>query len=157
MASRPRPPVVGSPPGAYPEYKMLVTMRDYVEGLAEIVDDGRRRTSEGWTLTDVLDHLVVVEEAFAFRTGQFFRLNETAAVITPGLRSYAPPPAAALVRRFALVRGRVLGRLRRATAADRKRSIRCRAGGTLTLAEHLQAVSHHDLEHRRQLDGLLRR
>jgi hypothetical protein len=136
---------------------MLVAMRDYVEGLAAIVDDGRRHTPEGWTLTDVLDHLVVMEEAVVFRTGQFFRPNETAAVISPGLRSYAPAPVSALAHRFGLLRGRILSRLRRATAADRKRSIKRRIGGAMTFAEHLRGMVQHDQEYRRQLEGLLRR
>ncbi len=132
-------------------------MRRYVEAFEHHAEDGRRRTGESWTLAEVLDHLAVMEEGFAHRMRQFFRPHETAGILTRGLRSYAPPPAAASARRFSLLRARILMRLGRAGRADRGRRLSLRDGGVLTLGKHLAAIVAHDREHRRQIESLLRR
>ncbi len=129
-------------------------MRRDMQSLAQRADDRKRRPAEGWTVAEIVDHLAVIEEAFAYRTAQFFRPNETAAQIATGIRSFRPPPLNASVRRFVLLRGRLVARLERARSGDLRRTIRLRDGAVLTLADHLRAVSAHDAEHRRQLKAL---
>jgi hypothetical protein len=141
----------------HPEFEALLAMRGYLERLAALPEEPKRRTPAGWTAADVVDHLALVEEGHLFRTTQFFRASEVGAVIAEDLRSYAPPPLNASVRRFALLRARVLSRLRRAKATDRRRTLKMRGGGVRTLAAHLRAMVAHDQEHKRQLEGLLRR
>jgi uncharacterized damage-inducible protein DinB len=141
----------------HPEFEALLAMRGYLERVAALPEEPKRRTPEGWTVADIVDHLALVEEGYLFRTTQFFRANEVGAVIAKDIRSYAPPPLAASARRFALLRARLLSRLRRAKATDRKRTLKMRGGGVRTLAAHLRAMVAHDQEHKRQIDGLLRR
>lgn len=141
----------------HPEFGALLATRDYLERLAALPEEPKRRTPEGWTVADIVDHLALAEEGYLFRTTQFFRANEVGAVIAKDIRSYAPPPLNASVRRFVLLRARVLSRLRRAKATDRRRTLKLRRGGKRTLAAHLRAMVAHDSEHRRQIDGLLRK
>jgi uncharacterized damage-inducible protein DinB len=141
----------------HPEFQALLAMRAYLERLAALPEEPKRRTAQGWTAAEIVDHLALVEEGYLFRTTQFFRANEVGAVIANDIRSYAPPPLNASVRRFALLRARVLSRLRRAKANDRKRTLRMRGGGVRTLAAHLRAMVAHDDEHRAQIEALLRR
>jgi len=132
-------------------------MRHYVEAFEHRTEEGRRRPADSWTLAEVLDHLAVMEEGYAHRLRQFFRANEIAGMLTQGLRSFAPPPAAASARRFSLLRARILSRLRRVRRGDRSRRLSLRAGGVLTLGKQLAAIVAHDREHRRQIEALLRR